>query len=314
MPKRVHVAVAVIRNQHNQILISQRLQHTHMGGLWEFPGGKVEADESVRDALKREIQEELGLVIRDAEPLICVPHDYPDKHVLLDVWQVTSCSGNAEGREGQLITWAAPQELHQYEFPVANRPIVTAVQLPRYYPIIDDSVFDRDLIIPQLKRLLNIGHSLVQLRLKQQSKFEFDHLTSSAVELCRQAGVHLLINSDIETAQRLGASGVHLNRNQLTALSLLDVPESFWVAASCHNEQELAQAEALGVDFVVLSPVMPTLSHPDRPHIGWPRFEEMIGAAKLPVFALGGLASQDLPTAIQSGGQGVSGIRLFAKT
>eukprot|EP01137_Pigoraptor_chileana_P016793 Opistho-2@73895 len=99
--KRVHVAAAVIRDDSGKILIARRADTQHQGGLWEFPGGKVEADESVECALARELQEELGIVVGAARPLIKVRHDYPDKQVLLDVWEVSSFSGEPHGAEGQ---------------------------------------------------------------------------------------------------------------------------------------------------------------------------------------------------------------------
>ncbi len=122
----VHVAVGVVLNGHGEILISRRHLDSHQGGLWEFPGGKVESGESVQTALARELEEELGIVVETARALIEVSHDYGDKHVLLDVWVVESFSGAAEGREGQPLAWCPPGDLARYEFPAANHPIVEA--------------------------------------------------------------------------------------------------------------------------------------------------------------------------------------------
>ncbi len=115
--KRVHVAAAVIRDDSGKILIARRADTQHQGGLWEFPGGKVEADESVETALARELHEELGIVVGAARPLIKVRHDYPDKQVLLDVWEVSSFSGEPHGAEGQPLAWVTAKELVNYEFP-----------------------------------------------------------------------------------------------------------------------------------------------------------------------------------------------------
>ena len=126
--KLVHVAVGVILDQHQNILIALRPEHTHQGGLWEFPGGKVEQGEAVATARSRELYEELGLDLIGCRPLIEVRHDYSDKSVLLDVYWVDHFKGRAEGKEGQSIKWVSPCALSDYAFPAANQPIITAVQ------------------------------------------------------------------------------------------------------------------------------------------------------------------------------------------
>ena len=123
----VHVAVGVIVDTEKRILISRRPDHTHLGGLWEFPGGKVEAGESLTQALDRELFEELGLRVEHCEPLMEIHHDYPDKSVFLDIWWVNGFSGEPEGREGQLIRWVNAESLNEYHFPEANKPIVAHV-------------------------------------------------------------------------------------------------------------------------------------------------------------------------------------------
>lgn len=125
--KQVHVAVGVILNKNHQILIALRPKDTHQGGLWEFPGGKVEPGESVTEALSRELFEELGIEVLSCEPLVEISHDYQDKSVLLDVWWVRQFSGSPEGKEGQPIEWTAAASLPQFQFPEANRPIIAAV-------------------------------------------------------------------------------------------------------------------------------------------------------------------------------------------
>jgi len=126
--KRVHVAVAVIVNSDGHILIAKRPEHVHQGGLWEFPGGKVETGESLELALKRELKEELGIELQACEPLLEIHHDYPDKQVFLDVWSVTGFSGDAYGREQQPVLWIEPEQLFEYDFPEANQPIVALLQ------------------------------------------------------------------------------------------------------------------------------------------------------------------------------------------
>ena len=123
---RVHVAVGVILGPAGDILISKRHDDSHQGGLWEFPGGKVEPGESVEAALDRELHEELGIRVTSCRALIEVHHDYTDKEVFLDVWLIDGFSGEPLGREGQPLAWCAPASLADFDFPAANQPIVEA--------------------------------------------------------------------------------------------------------------------------------------------------------------------------------------------
>jgi 8-oxo-dGTP diphosphatase len=123
----VHVAVGVILDEHHNVLITRRSTDAHQGGLWEFPGGKVEEGESLQQALQRELLEELGIDIGRTTALLEVRHDYGDKAVLLDVHVVWNFNGEAKGLESQPLNWVAAGELSNYQFPAANVPIVEAV-------------------------------------------------------------------------------------------------------------------------------------------------------------------------------------------
>jgi len=125
--KQILVAAAAIFNSKGQLLIAKRPDDKHQGGLWEFPGGKVETGESVESALKRELLEEIGIEVLQCEPLVRIEHDYSDKSVVLDVWVVSSFSGVASGLEGQPIEWIDPIDRDSYQFPEANLPIINAL-------------------------------------------------------------------------------------------------------------------------------------------------------------------------------------------
>ena len=128
MSGTVHVAVGIVADASGAILIARRPDHAHQGGRWEFPGGKVEADETVATALQRELQEELGITVQAAEPWLQVRHAYPDKTVLLDVWRVTAWQGEPHGREGQPLRWALPAELTDFAFPAADELIIARLR------------------------------------------------------------------------------------------------------------------------------------------------------------------------------------------
>lgn len=124
----VHVAVGVILDASQNILLTRRPADVHQGGLWEFPGGKFEPGESLELALARELREELDVEPLRTSPLIEIRHDYGDKSVLLDVHLVWEFSGEPRGLEGQPMVWVPAGELGDYDFPEANKPIIPALR------------------------------------------------------------------------------------------------------------------------------------------------------------------------------------------
>lgn len=305
----IRVAAAVLRDAQGQVLVARRAEHRHQGGLWEFPGGKIEAGESVGEALERELREELGIAVRASRPLIRVPYRYPDKAVCLEVHEVTQFEGDPRGLEGQPLRWLAPEALSPGEFPAANRPIITAIRLPSVYVISPDAA-EPEGWLRALERTLAAGARLLQLRVRGGPGSRRP-LAEAALDRTRAAGAKLLLNGDPELAAALGADGVHLTATQLAAAQRRPLAPPQLVAASCHDPAELARAATLGVDFAVLGPVAATPSHPGAEPIGWERFAAWVGEAPLPVYALGGMTPADRETARAHGGQGVAGISAF---
>lgn len=303
----LHVAVAVIADDSGRILLAKRPEHAHQGGLWEFPGGKVDPGEDLADALVRECREELGIEVRDHRPLIRISHRYPDRTVMLDVHRVSAFSGEPRGVEGQPLAWVAPEDLHAYPMPAADVPIVNAIRLPDRYAITPAVVGDRFLFLDQLSRSLERGIRLLQFRVSASSD-PVERLAEAALGLCRRSGTRMLINGDIELARAIGADGVHLKSAQLHALERRPA-DLTWVAASCHDAGDLARLAVLDVDFAVLSPVKSTQTHPAAEPIGWENFARLVADATRPVYALGGLGPYDLHQAWQAGAQGVAAIR-----
>lgn len=306
--KVLQVAAGVIKNPQGQILIALRDASLHQGGLWEFPGGKLEPGETAEQALIRELKEELDITGHAITPLITVKHSYPDRHVQLNVFLVESFSGLAKGCQGQPLKWIEPDELLNFSFPAANHPIVTAARLPRCYGILDDA--DPALLTSNLHKLLANGIKLIQARLKNLSADAVDAFIQQAYAICRQQQAVLLINSATANVANLNADGIHLTAAHLMALA--ERPANMrWLSASCHTLEELHHAQNIGVDFVVLAPVLPTATHPGSATLGWEKFEELVAKINIPVYALGGMAAEDLTAACQAGGQGIAGIRAF---
>jgi len=129
---KIRVAVAVVINSENKVLIAKRHQHLHQGGKWEFPGGKVEKAELVQDALIRELKEEVDINVHSSRPLMVLDYDYGDKFVSLDVWIVKDFEGDARGAEQQEIRWIDIALLNEFNFPAANQPIVDSLLAGKY--------------------------------------------------------------------------------------------------------------------------------------------------------------------------------------
>jgi 8-oxo-dGTP diphosphatase len=300
--------VAVIRDQAGRVLLSRRHDHLHQGGLWEFPGGKLEPGETLEQALRREIREELGLELLGHRPLITVTHHYPDRKVVLDVHLVTDFRGEARGLEGQPLEWVQPPALTRYPMPAADRPIVSALTLPERYLITGADAENPAQFLDRLARALDNGIRLAQLRAPELSEQSLSTLAVACLKLCRQKGARLLLNGTPELAEGLGMDGVHLTARRLMELHGRPLQGDMLVACSCHSAEELAHASGLGLDFAVLSPVRPTSSHPQAQPLGWRRFSELTAEARLPVYALGGMGEEMVPEAWDHGGQGIAGI------
>lgn len=309
--KRVHVAAAVIRGADGKILIAKRADTQHQGGLWEFPGGKVEAEETVEAALARELNEELGITVTASRPLIQIHHDYVDKHVLLDVWEVSAFTGEPHGAEGQPLRWVTARELADYEFPAANRPIVAAARLPSEYLITPEGLETPEML-RGIQKAIAGGSRLIQLRAPGGYDPQYRDLAVDAAGLC--AGkAQLMLKGPLEWLGDFPSAGWHLTAEQLRKYAARGrpFPEHRWLAASCHNAEELALAEQMNVDFVTLSPVQPTQTHPDAQPLGWELAGELIAGFSKPVFLLGGVGPDQRQQAWNTGAQGVAGIRAF---
>ncbi|WP_313440076.1 Nudix family hydrolase [Stenotrophomonas sp.] len=309
-PKRsIHVVAGVITDARGRILLNRRTENRDMAGLWEFPGGKREADETSEQALVRELREELGIEAEIGEWIMDVPQHYPDKHLTLDVRHIRSWKGTPRGREGQAITWVAPDKLGRYSMPPADLPVVAALRQPDRYLITPAP--DADEAGPQrwqeqLQRAVAAGQQRIQLRLPADHP-QRQALIEQALRAHRQ-GVQWLLSRDIELARALGV-GVHLGSEQVLALQERPLPAGQLVAASCHDLPQLQAAQRLGCDFAVLGPVQATASHPGATPLGWDAFAALRAQVSLPIYALGGLDSTHLGHARRHGGQGIAAIR-----
>ena len=309
--KQLHVVAGVIRDARGRVLLARRTEGRDLAGLWEFPGGKVEPGESADAALVRELREELGIEARAGDALIRVPQQYPDKRLVLDVRHV-EFRGVPKGLDGQALVWAPLHRLASYPMPPADRPVVAALLRPDRY-LVTPAPEDDKAWLASLARALAGGVRCVQLRAPGLDALRWSRLAGLAMALCREAGAETLVNGDLALAERLHA-GVHLRSAQLRDAGIGEALAPLKsagrsIGASCHDVADLAQAEALGCDFAVLGPVLPTRTHPQATGIGWEAFAAMRERVSLPIYAIGGLAIDDMAMARMHGAQGIAAIR-----
>jgi 8-oxo-dGTP diphosphatase len=243
---------------------------------------------------------------------------YPHATVRLNFFRVTEWRGELHPHEGQQFAWQCPLSLAlspegERGFisvaPVlpANTPILRSLELPALYAISNAAELGIEPFMARLEAKLGAGLRLMQLREKNLARDTLRELARRVVALAHAHGARVLLNGDVELAQEIGADGVQLTSMQLVELK--ERPAVNWCAASCHSAEELRRAEALGCDFALLSPVLPTQSHPGAPHLGWESFAAIAAGACIPVYALGGLTHDDMQTAWQHGAHGISLLR-----
>ena len=310
----MHVAAGVLIDAEGRVLLAERPPGKHLAGHWEFPGGKLEPGESVIDALRRELREELAIEAgsMDPAPLIDVPWRHGEISLRLIAHRVHSWQGTPRSCEGQALAWLTPSMVDPATLAPADHHILHALRLPSRYLVTPDLAVDTavDSVRALLHSAVDHGEKLVQLRLPSWPANAVRDLAAICLPRLRAAGLALLLDGDIEGARKLG-TGVHLRASQLAVLHARPVPEGQWVGASCRDSDELRQALAIGADFVVLLPVRPTPAYPDATALGWERLADLIAQTPLPAYAFGGMAPEDETRARMAGAQGVAGIRAF---
>jgi len=260
------VAVGVLVRADGAALMGDRPAGKPYAGHWEFPGGKIEPGETVQQALARELHEELGIDIDVALPWFVHEYDYPHAYVRLHFRRVLRWRGEPHPREGQRLGFFRP---------------------------------DGDWPTPLARGLRQL-----QLREPALEPAEVDAAFRAILPRCRAHGARVLVSSRHAARWADRCDGVHLTSADLARTAVR--PDCGWLAASAHTREDLLRAARLGCDFVVAGPVLPTVSHPGQPVLGWHGFEMLMRDTPLPCFALGGLDAMDLDCAQQAGAHGVA--------
>lgn len=305
--KIVEVSAAVLLRADGSYLLAQRPADKIWAGYWEFPGGKVEPGETPHHALVRELHEELGITVQQAYPWLTRVFTYPHATVRLNFFRVTAWAGEPHPHEGQQFAWQLQGAATVAPILPANAPILRALELPALYAISNVAELGEQRFLSSLQEQLSQGLRLVQLREKGLARESVHALAVRMKDMMRPYGARLIVNADVALAQAVGADGVQLTARQLAELDVR--PEVEWCGASCHSAEELRRAEALGCDFALLSPVLPTQSHPGEPTLGWAQFAQCVAGSEIPVYALGGMSLGLLQEAWQHGAHGVALLR-----
>ena len=305
--KTVEVAAAVLERADGTFLLAQRPQGRIWAGYWEFPGGKLEPSETVRYALSRELKEELGIEVVTAYPWVTRVFVYPHAKVRLHFFRVVKWHGQLHPHEGQQFSWQRVNDVKVSPLLPANEPVLRALALPSLYAISNVAELGEAEFLVRLQKRLDEGMRLIQIREKGMPRNALETLAKRVVSLAHSHGAKVMVNADADLANEVDADGVQLSAAQLALLK--ERPKVRLCSASCHNLEELRRAERLGCDFALLSPVLPTKSHPGAATLGWDGFAEIVQGSSIPVYALGGLTHQDMSTAWRHGAHGISLLR-----
>ena len=302
MTKITEVAAAVIERPDGEFLLACRPEGKPYPGYWEFPGGKIEPGEDARAALDRELEEELGIRVREATPWITRVYAYTHATVRLHFFRVTAWDGEPQPLEDQAIAWQRVLSPDVSPMLPANAPVLAALALPAVMVVSNAAETGFDAWSLKLSAQVLGERLLVQIREKGLEPQRVQFLLSRALTRGTPFGALVVVNSDCGAWPQ--ADGVHLTSKALMQAQAR--PAGRVVGASCHDAREVAHAAALGLDYVVVGPVKATASHPGAALLGWEGFAALVRDCPLPAYAIGGLARADLAEARRHGAHGVA--------
>lgn len=325
MQPYIDIAIGVLKRD-SQYCLSQRKKSQSFADKWEFPGGKVEVEETTEAALIREFSEELGITTSGWQPLITIPWHYENVSVRLHVYTSDQFLGEPYGKEGQAVKWFYLNELLKLDFPEANQGILTALQLNDLYLLTSKKHTLAENIhairLTMQKQMISCQLYLDESLLKETNKTELMSV-QALLDEAREKGCQVLLSGSTKCLKKLkGFAGIHLSSDDLEILrnnkvdkqnhkKILLENSGGLLAVSVHNQVDLDLAISLSADFVLLSPIKPSAAHPEIASLGWETFSEMVSHVPIPVYALGGMTLNDLNTAKHHGAMGIASRKLI---
>jgi len=300
----IKVVVGVVHNNSKEIFISRRKKNQFMSGYWELPGGKVENNEDLSSALKRELFEEIGIKIEKFSLIQTIQQQYPKRIIDLSIYVIDKYSGTPVGKEGQDFSWCSIEKFKEYKLLPTMWKIIKRLSLPKSYWITPDN-HNSNTVFEECNQRLSEGIKIIQLRSKSQlDKAYIDKFN----KLCQLNQAKLVLNMphiDFDEP----CDGWHLTSIELMTTSTREFPDDKLFGASAHSLIEAKHAEKISVDYISLSPINETPSHPQTQILGWEKASEIIIQCKVPIYLLGGMDKDSMDKALSIGAQGIAGIR-----
>lgn len=305
--ERVNVAVGIIYNlSKDHVLISRRRKSQHQAGLWEFPGGKAHKNESTELTLKRELYEELGIIVTKLKPLISFKYDYPKEKVFLHFFYVLDWKGKVRNRETQQITWVKLDSLHSYSFLAANICVTRLIVLPKLYLISQIEHIDMSLLLRKLRLFYQSGLKIFQLRHVSKEHY-LDKWINRIKKLSESFNAKLILNGTPKDIDLYNVDGLHFKAKEALKYKQRPIDNTFLLGVSCHCEREIEQAILIDADYIFISPIKKTNTHPESAYMmGWHKFSALTNITTIPVYALGGMETTDLVKAREKGAHGIA--------
>ena len=306
----IHVVIGIIKNTENQVLITRRKENSHLGGLLEFPGGKINVNETSIQALSRELKEELNINLLESSELIQIPFEYPDRNVFLNVYYVNDYSGSIQANESQELEWKDISVLDGNLFPGANRGIISALQIPKLIAVTPNFNQCCDEFLHNFEDTVKRDDiEIIHLRSHELSSDQYIQLAKECLKRCKENNTRLVLNRNLKAVYELGAAGLHLTSKDLLSFVERPLGDEYFTSASCHNFEEVLHANKIKLDYIFLGPLVEKHLSTKSSVLGWDKFATLTKESQIPVYGIGGLTISDIEKANKLGGQGMAAIR-----
>jgi len=296
----IDVAVNVVQNGDNRVLLAERTARQVSAGFWELPGGKIDPGETPVQAAARELEEEIGITAEQVQPFMTYEHAFPTKRVKLHIFRVTQWRGTPSGREGQRLQWVDPSAPQVAPLLPSNLRVLTSLGLPPLMEVLDLSR-DASALLAHVHDALSYGVRLIHLRAPDLAPDQRVSVARRICQLTNRFGAKTLLAGSALEASRAGATGVHSCVETLRRAT--SRPQVRLWSVSCDHAADLARAQALGADLAVVSPVLSCVT---RPVLGWEGLRALSAATTLPLYAKGGLDVSSLGQALHAGATGIA--------
>ena len=299
-------SLAIIKKS-DKILYSLRSKNPYYGH-YEFPGGKIDNNESAEEALSRECFEELGIKPLNVSKIGSLVYSYIDIDIKLHIFEVKQYEGTIYPKENQKLSYLNAL-ISSEKFLASTYRIINYISLPRYLFITPKNKAD----LSDKKSADNSIINMIRFRANSISSNDYIRQAKIYSTLCFKNNTKLILDAKYyEFYRDLEYCGIHYTSQELRNLNsnfFLKSNKTMMHSASCHNLEEIYLANKLNLDFIIVSPVLN--SKYNTPPIGWDNFKKLSLEANMPVFALGGISKSDLNTCLMNDGYGVSGISNF---